>query len=182
MNALIDISNVVLNTDRLVLRAFRESDLEDLYEYACVDGVGQMAGWEPHKNISESKVILDMFIREKKVFAIEFGGKVIGSLGIEEYHTTDLPELEDKKGREIGYVLSKEYWGIGLMPEAVNRVIDYCFNDLGLDFLMCGHFVNNNQSRRVQEKCGFRHYKLFKRLNRWGVSRDCWYSILENNK
>ena len=180
MNAVVDISNVVLETDRLILRSFKESDLDDLYEYACVDGVGQMAGWEPHKNKEESKVILDMFIREKKVFALEFGGKVIGSLGIELYHEEDLPEFEDKKGREIGYVLSKEYWGLGLMPEALKRVIDYCFNDLSFDFLVCGHFVNNNQSRRVQEKCGFTHYKLVKNINRWGNVKDCWYSILEN--
>ena len=182
MNVNIDISNVRLETDRLVLRPFKEDDLDDLYEYACVDGVGQMAGWEPHKNKEESKAILDMFIKEKKVFALEFGGKVIGSLGIESYKEDDLPEFSDKKGREIGYVLSKEYWGLGLMPEAVKRVVEYCFCDLKLDFLLCGHFVNNNQSRRVQEKCGFVHYKLFKGRTNYGASRDCWYSILENNK
>ena len=44
MNPPIDISNVVLTTERLVLRPWRETDLEDLYEYAKVDGVGQMAG------------------------------------------------------------------------------------------------------------------------------------------
>ena len=44
MNTPIDISNVVLTTERLVLRPWRETDLEDLYEYAKVDGVGQMAG------------------------------------------------------------------------------------------------------------------------------------------
>ena len=44
MNTPIDISNVVLTTERLVLRPWRETDLEDLYEYAKVDGVGQVAG------------------------------------------------------------------------------------------------------------------------------------------
>ena len=41
MNADIDISQVVIRTDRLILRPWQESDLQDLYEYAKVDGVGQ---------------------------------------------------------------------------------------------------------------------------------------------
>ena len=158
MNAPVDISNTVLYTERLILRPWRQDDLEDFYEYASVDGVGQMAGWLPHKNIDESKMILDDFIKGKKTFALEYEGKAIGSLGIEEYNEEKFPELKDKKCREIGYVLAKPYWGRGLMPEAVNRVVDYLFEEAGLDMILCGHFLSNSQSQRVQEKCGFRHY------------------------
>ena len=70
MNAVINLKNVVLETDRLILREWEESDLNDFFEYASVDGVGQMAGWQPHKNIEESKFVLDMFIREGKTFAV----------------------------------------------------------------------------------------------------------------
>ena len=180
MNAKIDISNVILNTNRLILRPFNMNDLDDFYEYASVDGVGQMAGWLPHKNKEESLSILKMFIDEKKTFAIVYNNKVIGSLGIEEYDEKQLPEYADKLGREIGYVLSKDYWGKGLMPEALNEVIRYCFEDLKLDFLACGHFTDNNQSKRVQEKCGFYHYKLVKHETRYGIVKDSWLSILEN--
>ena len=45
------------------------------------------------------------------------------------------------------------------MPEAVEVVINYLFNTLGLDFLTCGYYDFNNQSRRVQEKCGFKPYR-----------------------
>ena len=51
MNADIDISNVVLRTERLILRPWRMDDLNDFYEYASVDGVGQMAGWKPHESV-----------------------------------------------------------------------------------------------------------------------------------
>ena len=54
MNAEIDITCVVLKTSRLLLRPWKMSDLDDFYEYAKVDGVGQMAGWLPHKNKEES--------------------------------------------------------------------------------------------------------------------------------
>lgn len=157
MNKPIDITDVVLSTPRLTLRPFRESDLQDLYEYASVDGVGQMAGWLPHKSIDESRRILDMFIREKKTFALEHRGKVIGSLGVDLYNEKDYPEFAALQGREIGYVLSKACWGQGLMPEAVRAVTAYLFETEGLDFLICGHFESNHRSRRVIEKCGFRY-------------------------
>ncbi|MBO4367794.1 MAG: GNAT family N-acetyltransferase [Clostridia bacterium] len=158
MNTAIDIGNTVLRTERLVLRPWRQSDLDDLYAYASVDGVGQMAGWKPHANKEESLAVLDRFIDGRKTFALEHRGKVIGSLGIEKYNEERFPEFQGKQCREIGYVLSKEYWGQGLMPEAVKEVIRYLFEEIGLDVILCGYFLSNRQSKRVQEKCGFRHY------------------------
>ena len=179
MNAKIDISNVILHTERLTLRPWTMDDLDDFYEYASVDGVGQMAGWLPHKGKEESRNILQRFIEGKKTFALEFNGKVIGSLGVEEYNEEELPEFQEKLGREIGYVLSKDYWGRGLMPEAVQAVIKYLFDTAGLDFIVCGHFVENFQSQRAQEKCGFKHYKIVKYTTRYGEVKDTWLSILE---
>ena len=70
MNAEIDISNVKLETERLILRAWEITDLDNFFEYASVNGVGEKAGWEHHKSKDESLEILKMFIDEKKVFAI----------------------------------------------------------------------------------------------------------------
>ena len=158
MNASIDISHTVLRTERLILRPWKQTDLEDFYFFASVDGGGQMAGWKPHESREESQAILNRFIEGKKTFALEYLGKVIGSLGIEKYDESRFPEFSGKQCREIGYVLSKEYWGRGLMPEAVKEAIRYLFEDVGLDAIFCGHFLFNKQSKRVQEKCGFRHY------------------------
>lgn len=178
MNKKIDISETIIKTERLVLRPWKETDLQDFNEYASVDGVGQMAGWPPHKTLEESAAILKMFMEEKKTFAVEFNGKVIGSLGIEEYDEEKLPEFNEKQGREIGYVLAKDYWGQGLMPEAVKAVIKYLLEDVKLDFLICCHFTDNEQSKRVQEKCGFEHYKLVKSETRYGMVKDTWVSVL----
>ena len=155
MNAQIDVTGVRIETPRLILRPWTESDLSDFYEYASVEGVGEMAGWCHHKSLDESKMILDMFLKGEKTLALELkeNGKVIGSLGLEEMRPD--PVVDERLGREIGYVLSKHYWGRGLMPEAVQAVIDYCFSVLQLDYLTCGHFIQNSQSRRVIEKCGF---------------------------
>ena len=178
MNKKIDITNVVLTTDRLTLRPWRESDLNDFYEYASVDGVGQMAGWNPHRNVEESQTILSHFIEGKHVFALEYRGKVIGSLGVEEYSEENYPELDALQGREIGYVLSKAYWGQGLMPEAVKVVIDWLFNDKKLDFIIVGHFDRNAQSKRVVEKCGFHYIKTTKFKTRYDTVENSIEYIL----
>lgn len=179
MNKPIDLAGVTLRTERLTLRPWRESDLADLYAYASVDGVGQMAGWLPHQSMDESKAILQMFVDEKHTFALEYEGRVVGSLGVDEYDEAELPEFAGKQGREIGYVLAKDCWGRGLMPEALRAVVDWLFQDVGLDFLVCGHFTDNDQSRKVQEKCGFAHYKLIEQETRYGIVKNCWLSLLE---
>ena len=182
MNKPIDITGVVLTTGRLILRPWRESDLNDLYEYASVDGVGQMAGWNPHRNVEESRMILNSFILHKKTFALEYHGKVIGSLGIEEYSEENYPELEAMQGREIGYVLSRAYWGQGLMPEAVQAVIDWLFSEAKLDFIICGHFAWNSQSRRVVEKCGFQYIRTNKFETRYDTVETSVEYILYHPK
>ena len=79
MNTPIDITGITLTTERLLLRPWRESDLADFHEYARVDGVGQMAGWAPHRDLEESRQILSRFIAGKRTFALEHNGKVIGT-------------------------------------------------------------------------------------------------------
>ena len=180
MNAPIDITGVTLTTERLTLRPWREDDLRDLNAYARVEGVGQMAGWTPHGSLDESREILGMFIREKKTFALEYGGKAVGSLGIEEYDKEYFPELEALRGREIGYVLAKDCWGRGLMPEAGRAVIRWLFDGVGLDFILVGHFDWNRQSARVIEKCGFGYVKTIPFRTGFGTVENSEESILYN--
>ena len=183
MNANVDVTNVVLWTNRLILRPFNEDDLDDLFEYASVEGVGERAGWKHHESIAETSQILEMFIKEKKTFAVVLkeNNKVIGSIGIEKYGREEsLSEFLDYKGREIGFVLSKDYWGQGLMPEALKGVIEYCFNELDYDFLLCGHFDFNTQSARVQEKLGFIPYRRLLFETRMDTQEKGILSLLVN--
>ena len=183
MNANFEISELVIKTERLILRPFKQSDLHDFNEYASVPGVGEMAGWKHHETIEKTQEILDMFIKEDKTFAIVFkkNNKVIGSLGVEKYGLDDkLTEFNSYYGREIGYVLSKDYWGKGIMPEAVGAVIKYLFNDLNLDFLTCGYYDFNNQSKRVQEKCGFKPYRKLVMDTRLGTKEPGVLNLLIN--
>lgn len=161
MNIPIDLKNTTLQTDRLILRPWTWDDLGDFYAYASVDGVGQMAGWMPHRSPDESREILAKFIEHGNVFAIEHreDRRVIGSLGLHTTRWEHLPSEEnpyaDLRTVEIGYVLSKSYWGQGLMPEAVRRVQTYLFEEMEADIIFVCHYNFNTQSRRVIEKCGF---------------------------
>ena len=139
-----------LETERLVLRLFKDDDLYDFNEYAKVEGVGERAGWFHHRSLEESKRVLTAFMEQKDTFAVVLreNQKVIGSIGL---HNRE----NNPKVLEIGYVLSKDYWGKGLMTEAVSKVIEYCFKELGLEAITCGHFVENRASQRVIEKMGF---------------------------
>ena len=180
MNKEIDISQVTLETERLLLRPWKEADLEDFHEYARVDGVGQMAGWMPHGSMEESKMILDHFIEGKKTFAIELAGKVIGSVGVERYNEENFPELEEQQGRAIGYVLSKDYWGRGIMPEAVKAVIAWLFDEVNLDFILISHYEWNHQSERVIQKCGGKPIKTTVHETRFGTRENTIENIIWN--
>lgn len=185
MNAPFDVSNSILETERLLLRPWKQDDLNDLFAYASVPGVGEAAGWNHHENIGVSQEILDRFINRKKTYALVYkqNGTVIGSLGVELYGCEDkFTEFDGYLGREIGYVLSKDYWGQGLMTEAVRAVIDYLFNELGYDFLLCGHYDENDRSRRVQEKCGFVPYRRLVFETRNGERRPGVLTLLMNPK
>ena len=154
-----------LNSERLILRNWQESDSSDLYEYAKSELVGPNAGWKPHQNEEESKEIIKMFIKNNDSYAIvlKSENKVIGSIGL--HHRKPDETLNDLKEREIGYVLNPNYWGKGFIPEAVNCLLNYGFNELNLDLIWCGHFDFNNNSKRVNEKCGF-NYQFTKREKR----------------
>ncbi|MBF9015402.1 MULTISPECIES: GNAT family N-acetyltransferase [unclassified Oceanispirochaeta] len=120
-----------LETKRLNLRPWQLSDVKDSLEYAKSSLVGPDAGWKP----------------------ITTENKVIAGFGLHE--STPDERIKSIKQREVGYVLNPEYWGNGYIPEAVRKVLEYSFIHKGIDLVWYGHFEDNLQSKRVNEKCGF---------------------------
>lgn len=158
MDIKVDFTDLVIKTDRLVLRAFNDNDLEDLYDYAKTPGLGEMAGWPHHRSIEDSKEVLERFKKNKDVLAIEKDGKVIGSIGLHPVDDEFYKEFEDKKGKEIGFVLSEDFHRQKIMTEAVKALMKYAFEDLGLDYISAGYFRGNFKSRWFQQKLGFTYY------------------------
>lgn len=161
-----------LETERLILRGWTPEDDADLFEYAKSPLVGPNAGWPPHKTINDSRDIMKIFIKEGDVYALELKSenKVIGSLGLHDRKPdSSIGELAQ---REIGFVLNPDYWGKGLAPEAVKKVIRYGFEEEKLKLIWCMHFEENNNSRRVIEKCCF-NFKF---------KKESTLSLLDNRK
>ena len=145
-----------LETERLILREFRMSDLDDFYAYAKHPLIGPMAGWKPHDSIEETLGVLTSFLKKKEVWAIvdKESKTVIGSVGIHKTSVNDIYSL--------GYVLSHDYWGKGLIVEACKELIEHVFDTYQIDTLEVRHFASNTRSKRVIEKLGFTYQEYIK--------------------
>ena len=191
MNIKVDVSDVVLEGDRVRLRPFKKDDLEDFYLYAKTPGLGESAGWFHHESIEDSKKILDKFIRDKNILAIEKDGQVIGSIGIHPYDEDFFEDLNDKRAVEIGFVLSQDFHRQHLMTESLELVLDYLFNDIGLDAVVGGHFRGNFKSKNLHKKFNYKYFSSHLVKTNMGtmevtheyiLSREDYDQYLENKR
>jgi len=142
-----------LETPRLILREWRQNDVNDLFDIMKNSSV-IMGGWEPHSNINITAEVLNEYIECDDRWAIELkdSKKVIGCVRV-------LPD--NNRGRYyaklINYVLSENYWGNGYMSEAITRVTKYLFEELNIDLLTAFCIPDNIKSKKVLEKCGFEY-------------------------
>ncbi|ACV29203.1 Putative ribosomal N-acetyltransferase YdaF [Anaerococcus prevotii] len=154
----INTDKITLKGERIKLRAFREGDLDDFYNYAKTPGLGEAAGWFHHKSKEESKEILDTFIKDKNILAIEKDGRVIGSIGIHKYDEEFFDNLTDKKAAELGFVLATDFQNQGIMTEALEILISYLFDEVGLETLVGGFYRGNFISKKIHEKLNYKYY------------------------
>ena len=145
----------VMETNRLLLRPWRESDAEALFKYASNPDVGPRAGWPPHKTVKESKEIIRTVFHNDTTWAIELKetGEPIGCIG---YLPSDGCKIPARDGEPlVGYWIAKPYWNQGICTEALQAMLDHIRNTTDYKSLISGHFVDNPASGRVMEKCGF---------------------------
>lgn len=146
---------MILETERLLLRPWQDSDAEELYRYAKDPRVGPIAGWPAHTSVEDSLEIIRGVLDQPETYAVVLKetGKPVGSVGIMRKAHGSAPIGETEA--EIGYWIGVPYWGRGLIPEAVGELLRRCFEELGCTGVWCGYFDGNQKSKRVQEKCGF---------------------------
>lgn len=173
----ININDIKIETASLILRPFKQTDLDDVYEYTRVPGVGEAAGWKHHENKEETQAVLNAFIEGHHTFAIEekSSGKVIGSIGLEESSEIYKDSGIGENINDAGYVISKDYWGKGYATEAIQGVLSYAFYILHLDAVTCSHFSGNESSKSVLEKCGFKFISEGKYATADGTEYDARY-------
>lgn len=143
---------MILQTERLILRPWEETDAEACYRYAQDPRVGPAAGWPVHTDVEDSRRVIREVLTAPETYAIVLKetGLPVGSIGL---HHNDLAEKDDEA--ELGYWLGVPYWGRGIVPEAARALLRRAFEDLGLARVWCGYYEGNEKSKRVQEKLGF---------------------------
>lgn len=148
-----DEAEITIETERLLLRPFRENDLEAIFRCCRNPNLGKNAGWKPHDTLEDSREALHtVFLSQKGVWAIVLkeNQQLIGSVGI-----IPDPRRENPDARMLGYWLAEEHWGNGYMTEAVKAVIDHGFNVLKLSLITANCYPHNERSQQVLKRHGF---------------------------
>ncbi len=146
----------MIETDRISLRPWQDSDAGTLFKYASDPEVGPRAGWPPHQSVEESlEVIRTVFNDATCTWAIVLKetGEPIGAMGYGPSCDCKLPAREGEP--TAGYWVARPYWNQGICTEALRLMIDHLRKTAEIPSLISGHFIDNPASGRVMEKCGF---------------------------
>jgi Acetyltransferases, including N-acetylases of ribosomal proteins len=174
-----------IETDRLVLRRFRLEDAEDMYaNWASDPEVTKFLTWPSHSSVDVTKSLLATWISRYEdggyfnwVMEYKETGKVIGNISV-----IKLDERID--AADMGYCMSRAYWGQGLMPEALIAVMDYLFDVVGLNRVAACHDANNPKSGRVMEKAGMKLEGILRAAgkNNLGICDEVWQAMLRSDR
>ena len=149
---------LILETPRLILRPFQDSDLEPFVAYRSDPEVARYQGWEaPYSVESAREFIAEMKHKQPAVqgewyqLAVELkqGAPLIGDCA---FHIL----AHDARQAEIGCTLARQHQRQGYAFEAVTRLLDYLFRDLGLHRVIASCDVDNLASVRLLERVGMR--------------------------
>ena len=138
------VTGTILETERLVLRPWKESDAPALFEIARDPLVGPSSGWIPHESVEYSRTIIRNIYMKRTVFAI------VAKEGLYDCEGNPIPAgipignvtlaMGPNKARgtkenqaELGYRLGSRYWHLGLASEAAFKLICYGFRNLNLN-------------------------------------------------
>ncbi|WP_448572472.1 GNAT family N-acetyltransferase [Trichothermofontia sp.] len=151
-----------LVTPRLCLRKLTIADTDDVFAYAADPLVSRYTLWQTHRSREDSEQFIEAELAkytslQPASWAIvhQAVGKVIGTCGFGFWHIAHARI-------EVGYALGRAYWGQGLMPEALQAVITFCFSTLPLNRIEALCLVENHASARVMEKVGMYYEGLLR--------------------
>ncbi len=150
-----------IRTNRLLLRKYRLSDAEEMFEnYANDDRVTKYLPWKPYSNPADVIPFLEMTIKKYEEistynWAIIYQGSVIG--GISAMSIDPM-----RNNCEVGYCIGYDFWNKGITSEALAAVIAFLFDEVGMHRIMAKHDIENPASGEVMKKCGMTYEGRFK--------------------
>ena len=155
---MIGLENQTLHSKRLTYRLLEEADKEALREILSDRSVTEPAGFMP----AGSKAGFDDFFAELTQYntgiAILSGEVLTGYIHVHKYNP-DQPEYSGKKCVSTGFVIGKKYQNRGYATETLETVTAYLKQTF--DYCFASHFINNEPSKKVIEKCGYRYLEKY---------------------
>lgn len=163
-----------------ILRPWEWTDLESLVKHADNANIARyMRDGFAHPYTKECG---ERFIRFAKdhnpegILAIDINGEAVGGIGV--HPQTDIY----RKNAELGYWLSEQYWGRGVVSRAISLMIQRAFEKYDIDRIYAIPFGSNKASQRVLEKNGFiLEARLEKTIYKWGEYEDEWVYAIRRN-
>lgn len=149
----------IIETPRVILRRYKETDLEDLHQYLSDPEVVRFEPYRP-MDMEQTKAELQRRISSDEMIAVELKdtGRLIGNVYLGR---------RDFKALELGFVFNRGYWGKGLASESCRAVIDKAFAD-GAHRIFAECDPENENSWRLLEALGFcREGHLFQNVYFW---------------
>lgn len=174
----------IIETDRLILRRFKIEDKTDMFNnWASDPEVTKYITWPPHDSVELTGMLLEDWTKRYDnnnyynwAMELKDSGKVIGNISVVE-------QKEYIYEAQLGYCMSRAYWGQGYMPEAAKAVVDYLFFEVGFQRIYAGHDIENSKSGRVMEKIGMKKEGIHRKagINNRGIVDMVWYAILKED-
>ena len=147
---------MILKTDNLCLRHWKDSDAQRLYNLAKNPNIGPVAGWAPHQSVNDSLYIIKTIFVREECYAITKDNCPIGSIELLIHPNSN--HWWGEGSAELGYWIGEAYQGRGYATEASKVLIKRAFDDLGIERIFASYKCENAASKRVLEKLGFEFY------------------------
>lgn len=176
--------NILYETERLIIRQWREGDYRDLFEYASVDAVTKFLSFSTYTSLEDARTRIDYIQQqyaEKSItvdYCIELKemNKVIGSIGIVGYKEKNEGEVE------IGYILNPQFQGRGFMTESLVGMFKYIKQNNIAKRIVLKHDVENVKSGKVMKRAGMTFEGILRKAGCNNYHSRCdlaIYSILD---
>ncbi|MGF2617559.1 GNAT family protein [Rossellomorea aquimaris] len=145
----------VLETRRLVLREIKQEDAHAIFKNFSDDKVTEYYDLETFTELAQAEGLIEKIAtgfrthtQIRWAITLKPENILLGTCGFHEI------EKEHYKV-ETGYELSPDYWGRGIMNEALNAIFTYAFKEMGINRIEAFYDPENDRSRNALEKCGF---------------------------
>jgi len=149
---------VTLQTERLTLRRYSSADAEAMFDnWASDTEVTKYLRWQTHADVDVSKSVIESWVKQYP--ELDFYCWAITLKATDEpIGTISAGKLRDDIAMaEVGYCIGRKWWHQGYTSEALNALIHFFFEKVGINRLEARHDTRNPNSGKVMQKCGLQH-------------------------